>query len=191
MQPRRVRKVRRLRPSLRSLTQTVDPKKYGAAGVRVLIDEMLEARHGRPAKDWERLGAAGRQILYLIASGEETHPFRNRSIAVLGFLKDAGSLSYLGRILANRHEDRIVRMVAARAIGDVGVGSASQILLENLPDPDPPLRHKIVQALGKIGDTRTMSQLHKLASNDASDLVRQAAINALQRISIIHKLNLQ
>lgn len=164
-------------------------KRFGRAGLRVTIDAMLESHHGRPLDEWIALGQEGREILYLLASGDEPHPFRKRSIAVLGRLRDAGALPYLSQIVENSTADRIVRMVAARAMGDIGGASARDLLARSTGDRDPYVRHKVVQALGKVGDTKSLDLLGRIAAKDRSSLVRDAAASAVRRIVTLHALD--
>src|SRR2546428_10858956 len=69
-----------------------DLASHGKAGVRVLIDEMLESRHGRPREEWVALGRAGLEMLHLLASGEESHHFRNRAIGAVGLIANPASV---------------------------------------------------------------------------------------------------
>jgi HEAT repeat protein len=156
----------------------------------VRIDEMLEAHHGRPEQEWLALGPAAAEILQVIAAGEEEHPFRKRAIQVLGKLKDKGALVYLSRILSDNSEDRILRMVAARAVGEIGGPAAASMLSEAAVDRDELVRHKVVQALGAAAETRSVVRLREIAETDTSELVKAAASDAIRRISLRHNLNL-
>src|SRR5207249_279144 len=155
-------------------------RRQGKAGLRMIIDEMLESHHGRSLREWHELGEAGREILCVIASGKEPHDFRKRSIAVLGKLRDPAVLSYLSAILRNQKEGRILRMVAARSIGEIGTTAGVDELLENLNVNDLMVRHKVVEALGASADPRSVAALQRLAKDGQSGLVVEAARNALR-----------
>src|SRR2546430_2753908 len=85
-------------PVARETARPANLKRFGKAGLRVLVDEMLESRHGRPRAEWLGLGSAGLEILHMIASGAEAHHFRNRSIGVLGLIADPSSVPVLGQV---------------------------------------------------------------------------------------------
>jgi len=87
-------------------------RRYGRAGLRVLIDEMLEARDAVPKEKWLALGPSGVEILHTLALGSEPHHFRNRAIGALGVIANPSSVSVLGQIARDKRENVIVRVAS-------------------------------------------------------------------------------
>ncbi|MBI1922818.1 HEAT repeat domain-containing protein [Candidatus Poribacteria bacterium] len=55
-------------------------------------------------------------------------------------------------------------------------------LLESLDDEDDDVRYFATVALGKLGDTRALAKLKRVAQSDSAVLVREGAKTAIERI---------
>jgi hypothetical protein len=162
-------------------------RRYGKAGLRVLIDEMLEARDGLHKEEWLALGPSGLVILHALALGSEPSHFRNRAIGAVGLVANASSVSVLGGIARDRRENVIVRVASMLSLAEIG-GAAPRRLLEGLLGDDELLvRHRAAEGLGKIADAKALSRL-RVARDDKAELVRQAANTAIERIELIGDL---
>jgi HEAT repeat protein len=135
------------------------------------------------------LGEDGLRILRLIAAGDEPHVFRKRVISVLGQMRDAAAVPDLSRIIASPDEDVVLKIVAARTLGEIGGPTSTEALRRHLRARDALVRQKVVHALGSIGDVRSMGRLRQVATKDASKLVREAASNALKRIAAMNNVD--
>ena len=161
--------------------------RYGKAGLRVLIDEMLEARDAVPKEKWLALGPSGLEILHTLALGLEPHHFRNRAIGAVGVIANPSSVSVLGQIARDKRENVIVRVASTLSLSEIG-GAAPRRLLEALLGDDELLvRHRAAEGLGKIADARALRRL-RAARDDEAELVRQAANTAIERIELIGDL---
>lgn len=162
-------------------------RRYGKAGLRVLIDEMLEARDALPPEAWLALGAGGLEILHLLALGSEPHHFRNRAIGAVGLVANPSSVSMLGAIARDKRESVIVRVASTLALAEIGSAPARRVLEALLGDEELLVRHRAAEGLGKIADAGAFSRL-RAARDDKSELVRQAVNTAIERIELIGDL---
>lgn len=87
----------------------------------------------------------------------------------------------LEKLLRNPLEDHRIRMLAARALGQIGCKRSTQALLHSLEDEFPSVRHEAIIALGKIGDISARAYLTKLLESE-STYVRGACARALIQI---------
>lgn len=161
--------------------------RYGKAGLRARIDEMLESHHGRPREEWAALGRPGLQVLHLIASGSEPHHFRNRAIGAVGLIADPSSVAVLGQVAQDRREDVVVRVASTLSLAEIG-GRAAAVLDRLLKEDETLVRHRAAEALGKIGDQKALPALRQVAASDEAPLVQEAASNAVERIELLRDL---
>ncbi|RMF06412.1 MAG: HEAT repeat domain-containing protein, partial [Alphaproteobacteria bacterium] len=91
------------------------------------------------------------------------------------------ALDPLLSILADEHEQAMIRYSAAEALGEIGGERAVDGLLAALNDDDAYVRSSAAGALGAIGDGRAVNGL-LAALNDADADVRRSAAGALERI---------
>lgn len=92
-----------------------------------------------------------------------------------------GMADVLENLLRNPQEDHRIRMLAARALGQVGGKGSMQALLQSLDDEYPSVRHEAIAALGKIGDIGACEHLMKLLESESA-FVRGACARALIQI---------
>ena len=85
-------------------------------------------------------------------------------------------------IEALKDEDSDIQARAAGALGDIGDERAVDPLIDALKDENSQVRSKVAWALGEIGDTRAFGLLTNLASADESEKVREAAMEALEKL---------
>ncbi len=87
----------------------------------------------------------------------------------------------LEKLLRDPQEDHRIRMLTARALGQIGGKRSMQALLQSLDDEYPSVRHEAIAALGKIGDIGACAHLMKLLESE-SCYVRGASARALIQI---------
>ena len=92
-------------------------------------------------------------------------------------------------ISALRHGNREARQEAAQALINIGdaerhLATSNDLpsLLEALDDEDDDVRYFATVALGKLGDGRSLAKLKHAVQNDSSELVRQGAMTAIERL---------
>jgi len=93
-------------------------------------------------------------------------------------------------ISALRHGDRVARREAAQVLINVGnteqdIASATDLepLLDALNDEDDDVRYFATVALGKLGEIGALAKLKQVAQCDASELVQQGAMIAIERLT--------
>jgi quinoprotein glucose dehydrogenase len=82
-----------------------------------------------------------------------------------------------------RDGDQEERAYAARTLGALGSGGATEALVERLADPAAEVRADAAEALGKIADKGALHALLQAGFKDVDPLVRDAAMFALARMS--------
>ncbi|HSD56723.1 MAG TPA: HEAT repeat domain-containing protein, partial [Methanotrichaceae archaeon] len=87
----------------------------------------------------------------------------------------------LEKLLRDQKEDHRIRLLAARALGQIGCKSSLQALIQSLDDEYPSVRHEAISALGRTGDKDACAALTKLLESE-SCYVRGAAARALIQI---------
>lgn len=88
-----------------------------------------------------------------------------------------------------RHGNREARRAAVQALINIGdaqrhIATSDDLepLLESLNDEDDDVRYFATVALGKLGDTRALAKLKRVAQSDSTILVREGAKTAIERI---------
>jgi hypothetical protein len=77
---------------------------------------------------------------------------------------------------------QLAAIEAVEALGDIGGASAVAALIECLDDPDAPVRMRVIQMLGDLGDRRAVPSLRELAGRDPDPGVVNAAKETLTRL---------
>lgn len=116
----------------------------------------------------------------------ESEPFdpeqTKQLIAQIVALKE-NALPSLKEFVADKKQDRQVRLLCISLIGNIGGTSASDILLDVLSQSeDPDVKIEILIALGKIKETRAIYVMEQLA-NDPTDVVAFTAQEVLQKLA--------
>ena len=96
----------------------------------------------------------------------------------LGDLRDPGALSALNCALQQTDP---VRIKAVIALGEIGGSEAFEMVAERLRDPASQVRYQAAGAIGRSGKKDYIPQLEPLV-NDSDDMVRRAALKALQEL---------
>jgi HEAT repeat protein len=102
-------------------------------------------------------------------------------VYALGYSKDKRFLPILLDLLA--HKDRGVKLNAIMALGYLGNPDAVPALVNLLQDADLHARWYSCEALGEIGDPDAILPLQELLSREQESVVRDAAADALDKIS--------
>jgi HEAT repeat protein len=131
------------------------------------------------------IGAGDSEIIDALSrvASDENSPNRGLAASALGKLSAGSSLSTLVGVLAD--PDKYTRILAARALGDMGEAGRDAVppLTTLLDDPDKDVRRAAAEALGKIGPPAAAAVprlTRQLQSTDAR--LKQSALAALGRI---------
>ena len=113
------------------------------------------------------------------AARNRRHPLLRAVIEILATLKDARAVPVLAVLLGELHTG--TRLMAARALGEVGGPAAVDALLDALGEPVEEVQDAVMSALGRTGDARAVPALSELARSAGSHRAR-GAIRALGSI---------
>lgn len=108
-------------------------------------------------------------------------PLRKDAMKVLIHLGGERTAKILEKLLMDQQEDHRIRLLAARAIGQMGFKSSSQALIRALDDTYPSVRHEATIALGVIGNRDASFALMRLLESK-SCYVRGVAARSLIQI---------
>jgi HEAT repeat protein len=97
-------------------------------------------------------------------------------------LRQIGAPAVEPLIVALKHPDWFMRINAADVLGELGDSRAVGPLIAVLDNPEIGVRWRAVRALDKIGDPCALPALERLAREDPSKLVANAAREAIARI---------
>jgi len=156
-------------------TRAVDPL------IKALKDESPYVRM-YAASSLVNLGKTEYLSQVLTALKNENEDVRVEAAITLGEIGDTRAIDPL--IEALKDESDVVRMCAASALGEIGDSSAFEPLTVALRDRYWQVREEAATALGKIGDVKAIEPLTYRASNDAHLKVREAALEALERLEV-------
>jgi HEAT repeat protein len=77
---------------------------------------------------------------------------------------------------------QLAALEAVQALGDIGGASAVTALIECLDDPDAPVRIRVIETLGDLGDRRAVPAIRTLAGADPDPGVVIVAKETLTRL---------
>jgi HEAT repeat protein len=77
---------------------------------------------------------------------------------------------------------QLAAIEAVEALGDIGGASAVTALIECLDDPDAPVRIRVIETLGELGDRRAVPALRTVAGVDPDPAVVNLAKETLTRL---------
>ncbi|WP_202593533.1 HEAT repeat domain-containing protein [Halococcus sediminicola] len=113
---------------------------------------------------------------------EERAQKRNKPpIEVLGKIGDDRALDTLHEYIEGE-SDPALQKVTIKAIGEIGSTDSTQPIADRLVAENETVRSNAARALGLIGDTRAISPLSDVLSDDDSNSVRASAAWALNQI---------
>ncbi len=111
-------------------------------------------------------------------------PLAKDAINKLAALGDERASDAFERLLMDRHEDHRLRMLAARALGQMGRKDSVQTLIKALDDEYPSVRHEAIVALGRIGNTDACPALMRLLQSKSRHLRGTAARSLIQILGV-------
>jgi HEAT repeat protein len=76
----------------------------------------------------------------------------------------------------------LAALEAVAALGDIGGGGAVTALIECLDDPDAPVRIRVIEMLGDLGDRRAVPALRSIVGGDPEPGVVVVAKQTLARL---------
>jgi HEAT repeat protein len=156
----------------------------GEIGDAAAVPALLEAL-SPPSKESARVVWAlglikAREAVARLLELLEGHPsanLRQTAAVALGTIGDKRVTSRLVVALA-RERDAGAKAAIIRAIGELDGTEAVRAVEAFVDDPDDRTRRAAVNTLGRIGDARSSSILHSVASRDTSPQVRRSASRA-------------
>ena len=77
---------------------------------------------------------------------------------------------------------QLAALEAVEALGDIGGTSAVSALIESLEDPDAPVRIRVIETLGELGDRRAVPAIRTIAGGDPDPGVVNVAKETLTRL---------
>ena len=77
---------------------------------------------------------------------------------------------------------QLAALEAVQALGDIGGASAVTALIECLDDPDAPVRIRVIETLGELGDRRAVPALRAVVGEDPDPGVVVVAKETLARL---------
>lgn len=93
-------------------------------------------------------------------------------LATLGELGDSRSFSLLEEALQSSHE--LMRMAAIGSLGELGDERAVQLLIQQATNPDWQIRHRVAQALSRLGTPEARATLEQLAQDQMEPVAQEA-----------------
>jgi HEAT repeat protein len=93
-------------------------------------------------------------------------------LAALGELGDSRSFSLLEEALQSPNE--LMKMAAIGSLGELGDERAVQLLIQQANNLDWQIRHRVAQALSRLGTPEAKSTLEQLAKDTAEPVAQEA-----------------
>lgn len=103
------------------------------------------------------------------------------SLKVLARRRDETTDDLAGDLLLH-HADQDVRATAAVVLGRTATDFSNATLIEALADPNPTVRRRVAQSLGRIGDVIALRALQRIAAPEQTPVGR-AVVTALVMLS--------
>lgn len=118
--------------------------------------------------------------LVVLLNGEEGQSPKLRAgiVDALGETRVLEAVAPVAAVLADRGEDRDVRLMAARALGTLGDHAAVPVLLDALSEDWLPMRVRTTVSLGQIGGPQATDALLPVMQSESATL-RSFAADAL------------
>jgi hypothetical protein len=179
---RQVISIERLEREIDTLKKTAFDNQRKMA----MVDNSINMLSDSVLSDKNRLRWVLLEKITTLKTLYESEPFdpeqTKQLIAQIVALKE-NALPSLKEFVADKKQDRQVRLLCISLIGNIGGTSASDILLDVLSQSeDPDVKIEILIALGKIKETRAIYVMEQLA-NDPTDVVAFTAQEVLQKLA--------
>jgi HEAT repeat protein len=133
--------------------------------------------------------ASGQRLLELLTDPQYPEGLKPQLILSLGKLKFAPAMDELLRIIGNPDGNKVWRMYAAAALGDIGDNRAVPTLRTLFADPDSLLRAYAASALAKFDMSEVEGALQE-GLRDSNVKVRLAAAQALANPEAINSVDI-
>lgn len=166
------------------IEETVQLEKFGKAGARLKLDQMLMAHHGQPAEDWQRLDNEERDVLRRIAAEGDPEfdvNLQANAIGALAEMRDEGALLLMSKLARDARSDTRLQVAATYALGEIGGPQVVSELRSLLEAKAPEVRAQAVYGLAKVGTEADLLQLDLLADRE-STFVKDIARNAVDAL---------
>lgn len=179
----------------------IDRRDLGMAGLRMLLDAVLESVEGFGREHLEAVGIGPRdlvryrpelaQMLTSIIAQEGRRDLRRRqrcaALRILGHLRIIETLPAIAGVLRSSTEDPSVRSAAADALGFLRDEQAIEPLRAQLDDGHAMVRARVVAALGKVGGESAIADVENVLVTAADPGERLAAHHAITSLLERHE----
>jgi hypothetical protein len=169
--------------------EAIEPRRMGATGVRMVLDQLLSGVDGLGREQLDALGIdpkeltehrdAIEQALLAIIREDYRRPQRRQAVAaalrLAGHLRMRNTARALTAVLEAQHNPPTLRAAAADALGLMRAPDAERVLLAHLDDPQETVARAAGIALGKIGTTQCLDELRRRALS-AENLALQRSL---------------
>lgn len=176
--------------------EEVNPREMGRLGVRMILDDMLNAIEGMGVEQLEALGVSVREIaeqrdeieavLLSIIYNEGHRPGRQKArtgaIRIAGHLKMQNALPAIRVVLRSKFEPPTIRAAAADAIGLMRSDIDLPLLEQALYDMHDTVARSAAVAIGKTGTDKDVDLLKRRMIDAPSAAVRASLEVAVNRI---------
>lgn len=127
-----------------------------------------------------------KRLLELLLSSPKFKKDKYPVIWALGKLGDKGSIEFVAPFL--RSEDVRLRLASVEAIGFLGRGDSSKLLLPSLSDEDENVRANACVGLARIGDRSVITQIQKLIEKETDLSTRRGDRHAFVAAACVSAL---
>ncbi|SRR5712692_1061152 len=174
-------------------SRLVDRGRFGIAGLRLEIEELLD--HNCGAEEYDRLISMGSQaadvLLKIAASTEDCAPYCHRrpaAIAALGYFNQPAVAKFLAAVAADRAASVGDRAKAAISLGRIASPEAVRTLGELATDRDAALRRTAAKALGWAGGIEAVAHVERALRKEKDPRVRLQQAQALRLLGADTKI---
>jgi HEAT repeat protein len=170
----------------------VDPRRLGAAGLRLQVEALLARGCGlEQTARVVRLGPEVVPVLIKLARSRTSPggPQRAGAVTALGHFPHAIVVDYLIEVLADTTEEARVRAQALIALGRIGSPACvARLRVALRQERDPAIRRLAAKALALSRSLEALDDLTEVARRDRNRGVRAQAYASLRTLAKIHRV---
>jgi hypothetical protein len=175
-----------------------DPRAYGQAGLRLLLDRVLQGIDGLGEAQFQAAGTSVREIAeqrdsatYLLErvvrnDGRRARRQRHRSAALrlLGHLHAAGQAELIAEIARSPNEPVTNRAAAFDALGMLGDPAATDVVVGHVEDEDDRIATRAIWALGHLGGPEDLADLEARLERTPAGARYEATLGAVAALGV-------
>ena len=175
-----------------------DPRDHGMAGLRLVVDRVLQSVDGFGGLQFEAAGTSVREIAkhrdeatLLLArvvrdDGRRASRQRHRSAALrlLGHLKATDQVELLLTVAHHEGEPVTTRAAAFDALGMLGLPELADVVARSIDDDDDRIANRAVRALGLLGGPDHLADLERRLDEGPPDARSRALLGAVADLGV-------